>query len=137
MRTDSPTETRTAMVVEDCDALSYILCKLLSREGFAVRAFSSAVEALEAWRTDGAPALLVTDVTLPQLSGVELIRRLQAERRLGQTRVIIVTASAQVHSPLTHAVVLTKPFSLTGLQDAVNRALPFGACGDRMAESAA
>lgn len=122
MRVGSPTERLRALVVEDCDELRYILVKLLGRHGFNVSAFSNAPDALEAW-ADGGANLLVTDITLPRMSGVQFLKELDRTQLLGSAGVVIVTATARLDPPLPRAVVVQKPFAVASFDAAVERAL--------------
>ncbi|WP_116431068.1 response regulator, partial [Klebsiella pneumoniae] len=51
----------------------------LESEGFAVRWFERAEPALQALAQEGAPALAILDVGLPDINGFELCRRLLAQ----------------------------------------------------------
>jgi two-component system response regulator RegX3 len=83
-------EIRLLLVEDDVlqnDALAY----LLSREGYEVEAVTSANECLERLGRGPSPHLVILDVSLPDLSGVELMRRLRS--RL-DVPVIMLTARA-------------------------------------------
>ena len=70
---------RTVLLVEDHAELRATLCGLLEGAGYAVVAASDGMTALgvvAAWPID----LLVTDVSMPRLAGVELARRLAVSR---------------------------------------------------------
>lgn len=121
------------MVVEDCEALSYVFARLLSNLGFEVEEHPSAIDALAAWKATRAVDLIVTDVTLPGLTGVEFLRRLNQQNELGAAGVLVVTAATAVRPPLPGAVMLSKPFSVADFEQAVERALAF----PQMAGSAA
>lgn len=122
MRIGSPTERQTAMVVEDCDELRYILVRLLARQGFDVAAYENAYDALCDWDERNA-ALVVTDLTLPHMSGVQFLNELRETNRLREAAVLIVTAAAELPPPLERAVVLTKPFAVAAFDRAVQRAI--------------
>jgi CheY-like chemotaxis protein len=64
-------------VVDDEPIIGATLAAILNMNGFAARAFTSPLEALEAARAD-APDLLISDVVMPRLSGVELAIRMKA-----------------------------------------------------------
>jgi CheY-like chemotaxis protein len=66
------------LLVEDEPGIRSLIARALEREGFTVTQAGSAQEALEAWQhADRAPSLLITDVTLPGLSGKDLVERLR------------------------------------------------------------
>ncbi len=85
----------TILLVEDEEKIRASLLVQLREEGFAPRALGSAEEAW-ACLTDAAqplPDLLLLDVRLRQMSGVELIRELAPRRRLPPTVIISGEAS--------------------------------------------
>lgn len=63
---------------------------LLARLGHEVRAVEDGLEAWEAWR-QGPFDVVLTDWSLPGLDGLELCRRIRAERRPGYTCVVVQT----------------------------------------------
>jgi CheY-like chemotaxis protein len=70
---------RRLLLVDDEEALSQLLKKYLERLGYEVDACAHAEAALELLGADpGRYALLFTDLTLPGMSGEELVRRSRA-----------------------------------------------------------
>ncbi|MGL4593455.1 MAG: response regulator [Thermoguttaceae bacterium] len=70
--------------------------------------------------------LLVTDLTMPNMNGIELMRRISASPRLSGTPVLVVTSAGneQQRQELTELGVtriLSKPISPPILVDAINR----------------
>jgi len=64
-------------VVDDEDVIASSLAMILRfRGGFHARSFTNPVEALQAARLE-APDLLISDVVMPQLSGIDLAIQLQ------------------------------------------------------------
>ncbi|MDN4054546.1 sigma-54 dependent transcriptional regulator [Massilia sp. YIM B02763] len=116
--------TQQAILVEDEAALRLATAQTLELEGFAVRACASAEEALDLLRADY-PGVVVTDVRLPGLSGLELLAQVKALD--AELPVIVVTG----HGDVAMAVdamrsgaydFIEKPFSSERLADAVRRA---------------
>ena len=68
------------LVVEDDDSIADVLRRTLRQEGHEVRSAADGVEALRA-AEEFVPDLVVLDLGLPELDGVEVCRRLRAESR--------------------------------------------------------
>ncbi len=82
-------------VVDDKELIRDSLAETLAREDHEVRAFADPVEALEAVRT-GAFDLVLTDLKMPGMDGISLIREMRAANC--DTPVIVMTAFATVSS---------------------------------------
>ena len=112
-------------VVDDDESIRWVLERSLTREKMTVRTFPGAAELLDALQ-DEAPDVLITDVRMPGVNGLELMERVhQAHPGLP---VIVVTA----HSDLDAAVAayrggafeyLPKPFDVDGVSTLVRRAM--------------
>ena len=59
-------------IVDDDRSIRWVIEKALSREGIAFNSFSSAQDALDAL-SGGSPEVLVSDIRMPGLSGLELL----------------------------------------------------------------
>lgn len=95
-----------------CDAASYAL----EREGFALSVAAEATEALRRWQHER-PDVLLVDISLPGLSGLEICRRI---RKVADTPIIIVSGSADERDVLRAFACgaddyVTKPFSVREL----------------------
>ena len=84
------TETVTGriLVVEDDAAIADVLRRMLRQEGHEVRSAEDGVEALELAESF-IPDLVILDLGLPKLDGVEVCRRLRAE---SDAPILILTA---------------------------------------------
>lgn len=136
----SPSFTFHVPEVEDVDVFAVddervtlsFLEESLRQEGHPVRAFSDPAEALEAMRTRP-PQVLVTDLVMPVLSGVDLAR----EARLldPDVGVVLVTSAGEEEAlsaleRLDITSYLTKPVARAGLAKAVRRAFLQRAAGE-------
>ena len=65
-------------VVDDDDSVCRALARLIQSAGYRVETFGSARAFLDSRRADTCPACLVLDIQLPDLSGLELQRELDA-----------------------------------------------------------
>ena len=128
------TDTRQAtttkagiLVVDDDVSVRKTLVDLLGDAGYLVEAVSTGEEAVEAVRRSSVD-LVLTDLRLPGIDGIELLRKLQRvdNRLLG----IVLTG----YGTITHAVramkagafdFITKPFDLDAVEVSIQRALEF------------
>lgn len=119
------------LVVDDNAANLKLARVILQKEGHTVRTVIDAEEALvllKSWR----PALILMDIQLPGLDGLELTRRLKAEPEHRDTVIIALTAFA-MPSDRERALAagcddyLSKPIDIEGLVACVNRHLTSGA----------
>jgi DNA-binding NtrC family response regulator len=68
---------RRVFVVDDERLIAWSLAMILRQSGFATESFTDPLEALEAARGE-APDLLISDVVMPQMSGIDLAVRIKA-----------------------------------------------------------
>lgn len=78
----------TILIVEDEPRLAQILEEYLRREGFQTERAADGRRALELWRA-ARPALMLLDLMLPEMDGLEVARRVRAESELP---IIMLTA---------------------------------------------
>ena len=81
----------TILVVDDQPVNVQILRKRLERENLAVIAAHSGEAAIAAVR-DHRPDLILLDVVMPELDGIEVCRRLQSVEENRSTPIIFITA---------------------------------------------
>ena len=113
------------LIAEDDDSMREFLAKALRRAGHEVVAVGDGLDAL-AQVTDSSFDLLLADVVMPGLDGIEVARR--ATKRQPSLKVMFITGFAAValrareQSP-KDARVLSKPFHLRDLVDQVGAML--------------
>ena len=81
------------LIVEDNALNIKLFCDLLAAHGHEPQAVSDSRMALDAARTFE-PDLVITDIQLPHVSGLELIRMLRQDKELGRVPIMAVTAYA-------------------------------------------
>jgi two-component system, cell cycle response regulator DivK len=81
------------LIVEDNALNIKLFCDLLEAHGHATKAVTDSRQALEAAR-EFEPDLVITDIQLPHVSGLELIRMIRADERLAEVPIMAVTAYA-------------------------------------------
>ncbi len=108
------------LVADDDQALQVLLNVLLSRAGFDVEFARNGNEALTKMtgNGNGSPpyAVVMLDLILPQLSGIEILERLRRDNPEVLQRVIVLTSASrgiidQVDTSHIHALV-RKPFDI-------------------------
>lgn len=117
------------LVVDDEPLVRELVREVLVRDGYAVLHAHTAEEALALVRAhehDGAPDLLVTDLTMPGMDGVTLAQTLRAT--YPALMALLMSGSPADHqldlaSEAGPFLFLQKPFSIDMLRKAVRRAL--------------
>ena len=113
-------------VIDDDEAARHSLEFLVDCAGLAVRSYASGPEFLKAAARDLAPGCIVTDVRMPEMSGLQLIERLKA---LGIAQpVIVITGHADVPMAIEAmkqgvADFIEKPFDDDAILGAIRSAL--------------
>ena len=83
---------RRIVVAEDSPTQAEYLRHLLVKEGYEVVLAVHGRDALEAIRRDP-PALVLTDIVMPEMDGYELCREIKADQKTAGIPVILVTQS--------------------------------------------
>lgn len=132
MSNGTPIDTMTeeqerVLVVDDDKALCYLMVKHLQRRGYDVERARDGHTGFQALQEKGPFAVLVTDWIMPNMGGLELLRKArQLDPRL---EVIVITASATTEQAISTILeagaydYLTKPLeTISDLSLAVGRA---------------
>jgi CheY-like chemotaxis protein len=82
-----------ALVVDDSMLIRYTVCRFLEERGFAVESATNGEEALAVLKRIK-PALIVTDMQMPKMSGTELITALKGNPETAGIPIIIVAQKA-------------------------------------------
>ena len=119
--------TSEIWIAEDDRSLRWVMEKAIRREEMQVRSFENGEDLLEALN-DSRPEIIISDIRMPGMDGLELLQRIHAEH---QNLPIIITTA---HSDLDSAVAayqsgafeyLPKPFDLEELIDVARRGISF------------
>jgi signal transduction histidine kinase len=136
-RVDAPVERRSAvriapvvgvgtvMIVEDDPAIRDMSAKLLKRAGYDVLAVASGSEALARAQDAGPIDVLVTDVVMPAMSGIELAERMMDSYPLIGVVLLSGYVAETLHlerATARGATFVAKPVSSTQLLECVGRA---------------
>ena len=117
------------VVVEDMDDLRELLAEVLTSEGYHAIMARTGVEAIEKM-TSVLPDLDITDLTMPAMSGGELVQQMRRSPDLARVPVIVLTSRERKKAldELGEAArsvqqILQKPVNLSELLTAVDTAL--------------
>ena len=122
-----PGGSETVLVVEDDVAVRSLTCRSLERYGYAVLSAASGAEALAIMGShDGRVHLLLTDLVMPEMSGITLVKWVHA--RSPSVKVLLTSGYPKdglgEHGELSDEVgFLEKPFGPVQLARAVRQAL--------------
>jgi CheY-like chemotaxis protein len=114
---------RRVLLVEDSEEVRETTIEFINEVGFDVVAVESAEEALERL-ADASFDIVFTDISLPGMSGIELVKRLREKNP--QQRVVIASGyGADLGRQAFGAgvAVLSKPYDLNTLERTLNEAL--------------
>ncbi|MDP8956418.1 MAG: response regulator transcription factor [Actinomycetota bacterium] len=111
-----PSSPPRVLLVEDEQALADTISYSLSREGFDIAVADDGEAALERFRSEG-PALVILDLMLPRLSGLDVLRLIRSESTVP---VIVLTAKDSEADKVAGLELgaddyMTKPFSVREL----------------------
>ena len=112
------------LIVDDEPQITRVLRTALSTQGYSLRVASNGVEGMEAvhdWRPD----LVITDLAMPQMDGVELCRSIRA---VSEVPILILSVRNQDRTKIEALDAgaddyVTKPFSIQELQARVRAQL--------------
>jgi DNA-binding response OmpR family regulator len=113
------------LIVEDEPATSWALAEGLADDGFTIDTFATAEEAWS-WLKTGRSDLVISDLRLPGMSGLDLARRLRRGRHAQPVIILTAEGSADAMRDLAGAGVVDcfpKPFPMDVLRRSVRRAL--------------
>jgi two-component system alkaline phosphatase synthesis response regulator PhoP len=108
--------TATIVVIDDEEDIVTILEYNLKKAGYGTRSAYSGGQGLEQVRRDPAPDLILLDLMLPGLDGLDVYRQLRKKPDTNQIPVIMVTAKTEDTDIITGLELgsddyITKPFS--------------------------
>jgi two-component system, OmpR family, KDP operon response regulator KdpE len=104
------------LIVDDERQITRVLRTSLQSSGYEVSVANNGLEALELFTT-GSPDLVITDLAMPEMDGIELTR---AIRRVGETPIIVLSVREQETMKVAALDegaddYVTKPFSMPEL----------------------
>ncbi len=122
-----PSIKRTITVVDDDHELVTIVRVILEQKGFNVRCAYNGPQ-LFVGLEEQRPDLIILDIMMPEMDGLEVLTRLKGNPNTAYIPVILLTAKVQYEDVLGGYKMgadhyLTKPFTRTQLMTGINRLL--------------
>ncbi len=116
--------TPRILVVDDETQISRVLRRSLSARGYEIQVADDGEEALQVFQS-WSPDLVITDLSMPVMGGLELCRRIRAT---SQTPIIVLSVKGEEHSKVEALDAgaddyVTKPFGMDELLARVRAAL--------------
>ncbi len=123
-------KNKTVMVVDDNPDIVTIVKTILEGKGYVVQSAYSGQEVFNLL-SEQKPDLIVLDIMMPQMDGLEVLTRLKGEPSTATIPVILLTAKVQYEDVLGGYKMgadyyITKPFTSTQLLNGINLLLGDG-----------
>jgi len=120
--------TKTIMVVEDSATMRQMVNFALAGAGYQVVEAKDGVDAL-AQSTAQKFDLFITDLNMPNMDGIQLIRRLRATAAYRFTPMVLLTTESQLQKKMEGKAAgatgwIVKPFEVTQLLAVVKKVCP-------------
>jgi two-component system alkaline phosphatase synthesis response regulator PhoP len=121
---------KTIMVVDDNPDIITIVKTILEGKGYGVLSASSGPELLNMLKTQK-PDLIILDIMMPEMDGLEVLTRLKGMSDTTSIPIILLTAKVQYEDVLGGYKLgadyyITKPFTSTQLVNGINLLLGEG-----------
>ncbi len=111
------------LLVEDEPDIREPLRELLQDEGFEVRTANNGQDALDTLARDPLPGIIIADLLMPVMNGIELLEKLRADPRLAAIPIVFLSASSTVAPPAGVRMV-RKPVALDRLLAIIREHFP-------------
>lgn len=111
----------SVLIVDDEDVLLEMIATLMEEAGYAPLEATNGREALAV--LDAAPetpAVVISDIMMPHIGGIELTKRLKSDPRYRHVPIILMSAAGRPPESNIADYFLYKPFDLDGLIELVN-----------------
>jgi len=120
-------EQKKVMIIEDEPDAAEMFAEMMRVSGFGVFKLSNTAPAVSAIRTEQ-PDLVILDVMMPDVSGLDVLRVMRSDPALASVPVIVVSAKslpADIKTGLEAgaSLYLTKPVGFLELRKAVDQIL--------------
>jgi CheY-like chemotaxis protein len=118
---------KTVLIIEDEEDAAELFAEMMRVSGFRVAKTSSSTPAL-ALITQEKPDVVLLDIMMPEISGLDILRQMRRDPALMNIPVIVVSAKGMptdIKNSMEAgaSMYLTKPVGFLELREAVDRAL--------------
>jgi CheY-like chemotaxis protein len=118
----------SVLVVDDDADVREGLCDLLVEEGFSVASAANGADALDHLRQPCLPDVVLLDLRMPTMDGYEFLKCRQADEKLRDVPVIVVSATPEAHRlQFPIRATLMKPLNFRRLLALLNGEAPMAA----------
>ncbi len=107
------------LVVDDEREIRESLEEFLVDEGYSVSVAADGAEAMDRLRSEVPPQIVILDLLMPVMSGIEVYEAMQSDTRLAAIPVIISTSDPS-RAPSGN-LIMKKPINLDRLQSVIRR----------------
>ncbi|MBV9609390.1 MAG: response regulator [Acidobacteria bacterium] len=110
-RSEKDWMTRVALVVDDSMLIRHTVCRFLEDRGYTVETATNGLEALDLLESLR-PCLIVTDLQMPKMTGVELIAALRSRSSTASIPIVVLTGSRAQQTAETFPHVVCKDIDI-------------------------
>jgi DNA-binding response OmpR family regulator len=120
-------DPKTVLIIEDEEDAAELFAEMMRISGFRVLKASRSAPAVSMMAVDK-PDLVLLDIMMPEVSGLDILRQMRRDPNLADIPVIVVTAKsmpADIKNGMEAgaSTYLTKPVGFQELKEAVQRTL--------------
>ena len=124
---DMTSTSKTVLIIEDEEDAAELFAEMMRVSGYRVLKTSNSAPAL-AMMTTEKPDLIILDIMMPEISGLDILRQMRRDPELANIPVVVVSAKsmpADIKNGMEAgaSTYLTKPVGFFDLKEAVERAL--------------
>ena len=116
---------KTILIVEDDLDIAKSLAELFADEGYTAVVAENGRSALDyLLRADELPCLILLDIMMPVMDGVEFAAELKKSPRLGGIRLVVMTADARIdvrRNQICAEAFIRKPLDIVAMLSTVQR----------------
>lgn len=118
---------KTVLIIEDEEDAAEMFAEMMRVSGYRVQKTSKSKPAIS-MMTEAKPDLVLLDIMMPEITGLDILRQMRRDTNLSDIPVIVLTAKSmpadiKIGMEAGASIYLTKPVGFQELKDAVERAL--------------